>query len=170
MVLTQKTVAKAGIFVNELKNAILDSENARKLLFYDDPDALTRIVPSVEQVKDYIFTAPILESGIKDFERNTYVIIDVAQMDLDFEEVGQKEVIYNVAITAITDLKHWELQEKKLRLFELCDAIIKSVDNQQMSMTEKVYIFKAERVIIDSQLYGYVMKITISDNVAKASF
>lgn len=107
MILTEKTVNKVGLFINEIKTAILNSEDARKLLFYDEPDALSRTAPTIAQVEtNYVFTAPVLESGIKDFGRNTYVIIDVPDIDLDFEDAGEKEIICNVAVTAITDLKH----------------------------------------------------------------
>jgi len=167
--MTDKNLENVGKMFFELKTAILNNEDVRKLLYYDSSDALSRTAPSIDDVSGYVFNAPIMESGIEDFNRNTYIMIDLPSVDMDFED-GNHTLLPPFMVTAITNYAHWELDNNKLRLIELCDRIIKQVDNIKFSMSAKSYVLTMERVIISKQLYGYTLKIWNEDNVTKEDF
>ena len=115
-----KDLSNFGKLFSEFKTAILSDVDIRKMLYYDSPDALSREAPSIETVSSYIFNAPLVESGIEDFNRNTYIMIDLPSVDMDFED-GNHTLLPPFMVTAITNYAHWELDNNKLRLIELWD-------------------------------------------------
>ena len=76
----------------EIRDILLHDEIIRKLLYFDTKDAYTKTeVPSVEDLltddtgKDlnYITLFPIMEKGVKEYGRNTYIQITLPLTDLD---------------------------------------------------------------------------------------
>ena len=167
--MTQKTLSNFSKLFVEYKTKLLDDEIIRKLLFYDSPDALERVAPTKDKVQDYIFVAPVMESGITDFGRNTYIMLDVPNLDLDDTD-GDGSVIGMVYITPVTSYKYWMLNDNKMRLFEIAERVLKDIDDVKFSPSGKSTVMSIERVLIDKQLYGYAIKVVTTDDSKKGSF
>lgn len=58
---TVKTLIPISKTFFEIKATILANEKIRKILFYDDPDALKKETPSYEQVQENVYLAPVLD-------------------------------------------------------------------------------------------------------------
>lgn len=167
--MSEKSLSNFSKLFVEYKTALLNDEIIRKLLFYDAPDALERVTPTKEQVDGYIFLAPVMESGITDFKRNTYIMLDVPNLDTDSTD-GDKSIMGMIYITPVTTYKYWMLNDNKMRLFEIADRVLKDIDDKKFSPSGKSSVMSIERVLIDKQLYGYAMKVVTVDDTGKASF
>lgn len=166
-----KDLSNFGKLFSEFKTAILSDVDIRKMLYYDSPDALSREAPSIETVSSYIFNAPLVESGIEDFGRNTYIMIDLARIDTDTEdEDPSKDIIAVFAITPVTTFTNWMLDDNKIRILEMTTRIINKIDNHKFSPSGKAYIPNIERTIISKQLFGYYIRVVITDNQVQEEF
>lgn len=167
--MSQKSLRNFSKLFVEYKTILLNDETIRKLLFYDTPDALKREAPTKEAVDGYIFVAPVMESGITDFKRNTYIMLDVPNLDLDDTD-GDGSVMGMIYITPVTTYKYWMLDDNKMRLFEIAERVLADIDDQKFSPSGKSTVMSMERVLIDKQLYGYAIKVITTDDSSKGSF
>jgi hypothetical protein len=103
--MTQKSLSNFSKLFVEYKTTLLNDETIRKLLYYDTPDALDRVAPEKEKVDGYIFTAPVMESGITDFGRNTYIMLDVPNIDTETSE-SDGSIMGMIYITPVTTYKY----------------------------------------------------------------
>lgn len=165
--MSQKTLSNFNKLFVEFKTALLNDEVIRKLLFYDTPDALSRTAPTIEEVSNYIFVAPIMESGITDFGRNTYIMIDIPNIDLD--DTDGSGLIGMIYITPVTNYEHWMLNDNKMRLFEIAERVLQDIDDRKFSPSGKSTVMSIERVLISKQLYGYAIKVATTDDSGKSN-
>jgi hypothetical protein len=86
----------------EIKSILLNDEVIRKLLFIDSPDALEKVAPSTQEVTNYIFISPIVETAIKDFSRNTFMMIDIPRVTVMPMTNGRNAVIGTGIIAVFT--------------------------------------------------------------------
>lgn len=163
--ITEKDLSNFDTMLGEIKTALLNDETIRKLLFYDTSDALSRIAPAISEVSDYVCLAPLTMSAILDFERNTYILINLATVNTDTESDDSKTLIGLDQIYSITTMKHWTLNNNKTRLIELSNRIIKIIDNVKFAPSGKAYVSSVEYKPIDDQLSGYLCKVLVVDAV-----
>lgn len=162
----------------EVKDILLNSPKLRRLVYFDSPDALTKATAptrvEVEFLEDgttnaeYITLFPFLQTGITEYGRNTYIMISLPSVDLDTSEDGN--IYPAIFITAVTNLEHYLLSDSKLRLLQICDEIIKLIDNHKFSFATKAEVIKMEEVLFDNQIYGYMLKVFCSDITKKEKF
>lgn len=166
---TVKTLMPINDTFFEIRGAILSREKIRQLLKYDDPDALKKEVPDINSVKDCVYLAPVVDIPGTEWKKHSYIMIDLPKADTDYEDDGEKTSFFSIAITVICDYKNWELENEKLRALVLADEVIKAVDNRKFSLSGKLYVASVEGVIIDKQLYGYVLKVFTDDSAEEVS-
>jgi hypothetical protein len=156
----------------EFKLLLWNDPTIRKLLVYDTPDALSKEVPSIElDSSKYIFTCPIMESGLVDFNRKVYIMMDLKDIDVDTSsDDSTKDIDASLYITPITTDECWELNDNKFRLIEICDKIVDLIDGKKFSLSSKPAILMVSREIIDKRLYGYSVRILLSNNPESADF
>ena len=152
----------------EMKTALLANEKIRKILYYDQPDALSQSVPAVEAVYDYITFVPITESGIVDYKKNTFISITSPKIDIDLEE--HNNLYFSFYVTIISKKDVWELEGNKLRLISLADEVIDSLDAKKLSFPAKLEVIGMQQVIYDASTYGYTIKVFCSDLQKKVEF
>lgn len=155
----------------EIRTILLSDPLIRKLLYFDGKDAYDKKeIPTIEQLlydangKDanYITLFPIMEKGVKEYSRNTYIQITLPVLDLDTEGNGDN-LFAGIIITVVTDKEHYVLNNNHLRLFELCNRIIALVDDFKGSPAGKLDIIKMEGIIFDTEVYGYNLKVMVTD-------
>ena len=84
----------------EFKTALLADENLRKMLAYESTDALSKDAPTIAKCFRFIVLRPLAESGIKDFGKHTYIVIDIDLIDLDISD--DNAITANVDIAVIS--------------------------------------------------------------------
>jgi len=62
------------------------------------------------------------------------------------------------------------LDDNKIRILEMTTRIINKIDNHKFSPSGKAYIPNIERTIISKQLFGYYIRVVITDNQVQEEF
>jgi hypothetical protein len=146
------------------------AKNAKILsLIYNDSSAvLNEDAPSIDVntliEKKYIGFYPATESGIKDVDKNTFIIINL-------EDFNLQNTDYNVstsgAIYITTDKAHCLLDGGKLRLLELVDEIESTLEGFKFLAAGKVSLTSANYVVFSDFRCGYRINFRISDQTAR---
>ena len=152
----------------EIKTALLANEEVRKLLFYDQKDALEKTAPEISDVKDYIGFFPITESGITDYKKNTFIAITVPKLDTDLQE--KENIYFGFYLTVISKKDVWELNDNKVRIISLCDEIIKALDGKKISFPTPLEVVGMQQIVYDASTCGYVVKVFAEDMQKKVTF
>ena len=95
-----KDLTKILKILPEFKTALLADEDLRKMLAYESTDALSKDAPTIASVSDLIVLRPLAESGIRDFGKHTYIVIDIDLIDLDISD--DNAITANVDIAVIS--------------------------------------------------------------------
>lgn len=155
-------IAEALISKEEWKKE--SREKFLKLLINDTSSALEVKTSDVSVdyliEKNYIGFYPATEAGIKDNDRNTFLIINLEDFNL---QNADNNINVTGAIYITTDKSHCLLDNKKLRLLELIDVIDTLLDNQKLSSAGKISLTSANYVVFSDFRSGYRINFRCSD-------
>ena len=138
------------------------------LVYNDNSSVLNEEIPSIDLneliQKNYIGFYPATESGIKDVDKNTFIIINL-------EDFSLQNTDYNVstsgAIYITTDKSHCLLDNGKLRLLELIDEIESTLEGCKFIAAGKISLTSANYVVFSDFRCGYRINFRISDQTAR---
>lgn len=138
------------------------------LIYNDSSSVLNEETPSIDLneliQKNYIGFYPATESGIKDVDKNTFIIINL-------EDFNLQNTDYNVstsgAIYITTDKSHCLLDNGKLRLLELVDEIESALEGCKLIAAGKISLYSANYVVFSDFRCGYRINFRISDQTAR---
>lgn len=152
----------------EIASLLATDSAIRSLLYIDQPDALTKSF-SFEDDKSaaqhlidekYIHLFPIVETGIKDFDRNTFIQISLESINFSHDHTTVKG---SGTILVSTDNTHMMLKDNKNRLLELVDLIDKRLHNVKLSSSLSLIISRATAVTVSNFRSGYMIFFDITD-------
>lgn len=153
----------------QIAQVLADNENIVRLLYCDSASVLTtqeEISISVNQLieENYIGFYPATETGINNIERNTFIIINLEDINLHNSDsnVGASGAIY---IT--TDKSHSVLNNGKLRLLELADEIDTTLEGQKFSTAGQLRLSSVNYVVFSDFRSGYRINFRIYDQQAR---
>lgn len=147
----------------EIKSALLNNADIRKLLYYDQPDALSLEAPTIEQVKEHITFFPINEMGIQNYDKNTLLSITCARIDTSVNEEDNGSLYVGYLITVVTTKNVWELSDYKIRLIELASLIRETLDGKKFSLPLPLEVLIIDDMILDGSRAGYIIKLDSGD-------
>ena len=152
----------------EIKTALLASEEVRKLLYYDQSDALEKTAPDINLVKDYIGFFPITDSGISNYEKNSFIAITVPKIDIDMQE--KENLYFGFYLTVVSKKDVLELDNNQIRIIRLCNAIIRALDGKKLSFPTPLEVIGMQQIVYDASTFGYVVKVFAQDMQKKVNF
>ena len=158
-----KFLTNAQKALYEMKSLLLNNENIRKILVYDQPDALEQAAPDISQASKHITFFPISEVGITNYTENTLMTITCSVVDPETDSEDDGSVYLGYIITVITTKNLWELKNYKIRLLELISEITETLNGYKCSLPIPLTVLKAEDVVFDGSHAGYVLKIDTQD-------
>ena len=138
------------------------------LVYNDNSSVLNEEIPPIDLneliQKNYIGFYPATESGIKDVDKNTFIIINL-------EDFSLQNTDYNVstsgAIYITTDKSHCLLDNGKLRLLELIDEIESTLEGCKFIAAGKISLTSVNYVVFSDFRCGYRINFRISDQTAR---
>ena len=138
------------------------------LIYNDNSSVLSEEIPPIDLneliQKNYIGFYPATESGIKDVDKNTFIIINL-------EDFNLQNTDYNVstsgAIYVTTDKSHCLLDNGKLRLLELVDEVESTLEGYKFIAAGKISLTSANYVVFSDFRCGYRINFRISDQTAR---
>lgn len=144
----------------EIAQILGGNELIQRLLVIDTPNALTKsFTPlSINELlaNKYINITPRLENGKIDSGRNTFIEVRINECDFAREgAVG--EVLIG------TDTEHALLENNKIRLLELADAIEGILNERKISTAGKILCRFVQEIEYSEFTYGYTIAFSISD-------
>lgn len=158
----------------ELASVIAYDAIVQRLLVNDSIDALDEPVPALSNLPDlstssiaqylikenYISIAAPTESGIENYTRNTFIIINIDS--IDFHD-GNENNAATGSIFFVTDDEHQYLSNNRLRLFEIADAVINILDNRKFSSAGTFRIESLDTIFFSEFQRGYRLVFSLKD-------
>lgn len=149
----------------EIAQQIAQNEDICKLIYNDSSSALEESYNGPLELdalinEHYISFYPPVETGIKDNQRNTFMIILLDSIDLDREDNNTTGQI-NIYIT--TDVNHILLTKNRNRLIELADKIINTLEDTKFSVASTLMPVYCNHVMIDELRAGYRIGFNFAD-------
>ena len=149
----------------EIATILASNDDVVRLIYDDSSSALTKPqnynIGVQELINlDYIGFYPATESGIKNIERNTFIIINLEDISLQNTDINTKAT---GAIYITTDKNHSLLDNNKLRLLELADAIDSCLENSKLSSAGKLYLTAINYVVFSDFRSGYRITFRLHD-------
>lgn len=149
----------------EIASILVSNEDVVKLIYDDDPSVLlkkNKINISMEELiqKNYIGFYPATETGINSIDRNTFIIINLEDINLQNTDIN---INTSGAIYITTDKAHCLLNNNKLRLLELADIIEGVLENQKLSSAGKIILTSVNYVVFSDFRSGYRINFRCSD-------
>ena len=149
----------------EIASTLASNETIVRLIYDDEPSVLLNkktISLLIEELinQNYIGFYPATETGINSIDRNTFIIINLEDFNLQNTDsnTGCTGAIY---IT--TDKAHCLLSNNKLRLLELIDEIETTLENKKLSAAGKIQLTSVNYVVFSVFWCGYRINFRISD-------
>jgi hypothetical protein len=88
----------------EIQLVLFNDPTIRKLLYYDTPDAIEKEAPTIQELADYIKVEPIADFALLNYERNSFIMIDISNIAVLPREAGKNVVEAVGAIGVFTKL------------------------------------------------------------------
>lgn len=145
----------------EIATILAANQKIIRLIYNDNPSVLTDqqdILLTTQQLisLNYIGFYPATETGIKDIDKNTFIIINMEDISLD-------NISANGSIYITTDKAHCLLENNTLRMLELADEIESTLENQKLSSAGQIHLTSINYVVFSDFRSGYRINFRLND-------
>jgi len=148
-----------------IKNKLLADELIRKLLFNDSNNALNMLAPLPQLVEDYITLKPVFDFENKEeYAKNSVINIYTTQI-IPGDETKKLDGVIQINVVCNED--KWELVDLKIRPIQICNRIIKLVNNHKFAASNKLVFDTMTDLIISKKLFGYALLFEVTDGSGK---
>jgi len=148
----------------EMGQVLSQNQNLQKLLVLDKNDMSESFTPlTFQQLLDqeYISLAPRIESGLKNKDRNTFLVIHLNDMNLSTDETRASGYIF-----VGTDYAHVILKNNKNRLLQLINEVTNSLDGIKLSAAGEIGITYASAVTYSESHFGYRISFNFNNQIS----
>lgn len=151
----------------EIARILSSDENLQRLLIDDTYDLSDKnFTPKMlnELIKDkYINIYPYTESGIKDFTRNTFLI--VLPTTINFTEDDNSIAFFSVFVWS--DINHIILSDCRHRILQIVNLVTKDLDGRKLSAAGELRVQTISRSAVDSFHEVYRIDLRFSDQISE---
>jgi hypothetical protein len=138
--------------IYNIKTAIQNDSDLRKLLYYDTANPLDGGNVTFAAADPYIVVAPIYDVTEPPFDKNTIISIALSRGVYDEELVLIKGV---VKINILTRSALWKINGSKIRPLEIANIIIEKINHQKINTSHKLLLSNIELAILNENVNGY---------------
>lgn len=153
----------------EIASLLAANKTIVQLIYDDEPTVLINpqnIKMGVQELieSNYIGFYPATETGIKDVDRNTFIIINLEDFSLLNADSNTSA---SGAIYITTDKAHCLLDNNRLRLLELADEIETTLEGQKLSSAGKITLSSINYVVFSDFRSGYRINFRLNDQLTR---
>ena len=152
----------------EIATLLAADDTIISLVYDDSPFALTNTtdIVSVQELinSNYIGFYPATETGIREVDRNTFIVINLEDFTLNAQDQNTRGT---GAIYITTDKAHCLLDGNKIRLLELADRIETVLDNRKLSTAGELQLTTISYVVFSDFRAGYRISFRCSDQSSR---
>lgn len=135
-----------------IRNIIAANEDIQKLVFHDQPNALSLAAPSAAEYDPRISVTAIFDITEPPYDFNTFVTVVATKIQSDMEEQVLSSI---VRVNIITQAQLWELDNKKIRPMEIANHILSDLENVKVAASHKLFFKSLELIVLDGNINGY---------------
>lgn len=110
--------------------------------------------------EDYMSICPVIDDNITNNSRNSFLIVHLEDIDTYGTE-GNLDI--GGVVWVGTNKEHVWLKGNKLRLLEMIDEVIKSLDGQKCSVAGKIKVLRASSVVYSKSSFGYRISFRVAE-------
>lgn len=143
----------------EIKNALLNSEDLRKLVFYNTPNALDEVAPTITEAGQSIYIKPIIYiyADSPEFGLSTFISIGLIE-----SIILDGSISSSIKISVACDRQIWEMDNNRVRPLAILSEISK-LDNLKLGAAGKLTFRIVKEVYFNNDLVGYTALFDIDD-------
>lgn len=143
----------------EIKNALLNSEDLRKLVFYNTPNALDEVAPTIMEAGQSIYIKPIIYiyADSPEFGLSTFISIGLIE-----SIILDGSISSSIKISVACDRQIWEMDNNRVRPLAILSEISK-LDNLKLGAAGKLTFRIVKEVYFNNDLVGYTALFDIDD-------
>lgn len=153
--------------IMEIKKLLLKSENFKKLLKYNTPDALSGAAVAKADVEAFVKTTPSLymvEEDV-DLSLNTFSVIYIPTISFS-DKLNDMTFI----IDLFTRKEILELDNNQLRLHQMLSEAAQTLDNQRISFAGRLSLTSATYVVVGNHYVGFQLEMNVIDEAVENDF
>lgn len=149
----------------EVAQLLANNQNIVRLLYDDSPSVLITknnldIDVNTLIEENYIGFYPASETGIEDVNKNTFIIINLEDFNLQNTD---NNTSVSGAVYITTDKAHCLLSNGKLRLLELADEVDNALDGQKISAAGQIRVTSINYIVFSDFRCGYRVNFRLND-------
>lgn len=151
--------------IKDIKKKLLMNEKLRKLLYYESEDLTSDCeVPTIQLVKDNIFTQPIVEIDVEPpFNKRMFISITLAASGF----ASANEVDHAIKVSVMAHNKNWTYDDGKIRVLHMMQEVINELDGAKFACAAKLSYEQALQTTIDSSTNGYAIMFGVTDGTGE---
>ena len=146
----------------------LASNSKLQQLLVDDSNKLSdNFKPySINQLLEigFISFTPVIDNNIQDNTRNSFLIINLDEINFADRD---DNLSVNGAIFIGTDRQHALLDGNTLRLLEIIDEVLKTLNHKKLSASGEIQLNYATFVSYSEQVFGYKIMFNINEQTTR---
>lgn len=149
-----------GRAVFEIRSLIENSAEVRKMVYYDQANALEQAPPTIEDTREHFTVSPVFDITKAPYDKNTLVSISLysAKNNDDSQLIPGA-----IRINVLTQSDLWELSNNKIRPLEIANHIVAILNNRKISSSQKLSFLDIELAILDENVNGYTITFFIGE-------
>jgi hypothetical protein len=144
----------------QIKQLLLSELKIRQLLVNDDYSPYIAGAVTIEAAKNYIFLAPVFNTNIEPYNKNTFITIILEKDDFDEDSVSHDVA---VTINCFSQTVLWEIDNQKIRPLELASLITKKLNGQKLSTSHKIDYINFDSVVLNENIQGFSLGFFLRD-------
>lgn len=144
----------------QIKNELLNSADIKKLIFYNDPSALSKPEPSREEVSSRIYVRPIIfiDNDAEVADTGTFISIGMVESIIDYTSF-QSSIKISIGVNRET----WELDNYRIRPMAILSEVIDRIAYKKYNAAGKLLPKVVQEVFYSTNVTGYVLLLDIDE-------
>lgn len=149
--------------IKEMKNALLENAELRKLLYYSSED----IKSSISQLKDVSIAA--VEDNIMltlvtrvdttpPFNKRNYITITCSN-----GQIGDNNNAYAIKVIVMSEKKDWIINKTEIRPLRMMQIVSDCLDSKQFVCSGELLFERFSDLITNDDVTGYAMFFSLAD-------
>jgi hypothetical protein len=144
----------------QIRTALLNSTDLKKLVFYDTPDALTRAEPTDEEVLPYIYIKPVIYVYEDSPEKDISSFISIGVIE---SQILEGSIESSIKVSIACNRATWELNNSRVRPLAILSEIEKQINEQKFGAAGKLELRIVKEIYYSNDLVGYAALFDILD-------
>ena len=144
----------------EIKNLLSSDEVIKKLLFYNDSDALEKVTPTLADVESHFFIKPIIYVYEDSPEANINNFLSIGYVKGTPLEGSTRHML---KISVASERRLWELKDNKIRPLRIANKVIEKINKRKFGPATILKLDDIREVHFSNDLVGYILLFELWD-------